>query len=57
MLHDAKRTHIQRVHTADDWVSRCAIFNPISIGMKEDLDLHNAAYNWAVTMFFIGYVW
>lgn len=25
--------------------------------MKEDLNFDSSAYNWAITMFFIGYVW
>ncbi|KAI9248881.1 major facilitator superfamily domain-containing protein [Phascolomyces articulosus] len=30
--------------------------NAFTMGMKDDLDLNNVAYNWATTMFFIGYV-
>ena len=26
------------------------------MGMDKDLDLNSAVYNWAITMFFIGYV-
>lgn len=30
--------------------------NAYTTGMKEELDLDSSAYNWAITMFFIGYV-
>lgn len=30
--------------------------NAFTNGMEEDLDLNSDAYNWAVTMFFIGYI-
>ncbi|KAI8139416.1 major facilitator superfamily domain-containing protein [Fennellomyces sp. T-0311] len=30
--------------------------NAFTMGMEEDLDLNSAVYNWAVTMFFIGYI-
>ncbi|CDS05234.1 hypothetical protein LRAMOSA07763 [Lichtheimia ramosa] len=30
--------------------------NAYTTGMKEDLNLDNSAYNWGITMFFIGYV-
>lgn len=33
------------------------IANAYTTGMKEDLNLDNSAYNWGITMFFIGYVW
>ena len=32
------------------------IENAFTMGMREDLDLNSAVYNWAVTMFFIGYI-
>ncbi|KAI9496133.1 major facilitator superfamily domain-containing protein [Zychaea mexicana] len=30
--------------------------NAFTMGMEEDLDLNSSVYNWAVTMFFIGYI-